>query len=196
MRIKKERNMKKNIGIYLAAISMSLASAAVADSEWGVFGSVWNAADGDTGVGGGVKIGIEMVERVQLDLRYSAVNNLIDSDVADLDVQPLEFGLLYAIPAGDTFEPYIGVGGGYYLMDGDVRGYDVDVDDEFGFYISTGLDIVLSRSKAQYGQTTTKLFVEAMYRIVDAGDMKVSGGNLDDADLSGLGAQAGLLIGW
>lgn len=188
--------MKKKIGICLVTMTMGLASAAMADSEWGVFGSVWNAADGDTGLGGGVKVGIEMVERVQLDLRYSAVNNLIDSDIADLDAQPLEFGLLYAIPAGDTIEPYIGVGGGYYLMDGDIDGYDVDVDDEFGFYLSTGMDIVLSRSKAQYGQTTTKLFVEAMYRFVEASDMKVSGGNLEDADLSGLGAQAGLLIGW
>ena len=188
--------MNKNIGICVAAMTLSFASVAMADSEWGIFGSVWNAADGDTGVGGGVKVGIEMVERVQLDLRYSAVNNLIDTDRADLDVQPLEFGLLYSIPAGDTIEPYIGVGGGYYLMDGDVQGFDVEVDDEFGFYISTGLEIILSRSKAQYGQTTTKLFLEAMYRFVEASDMKVSNGNLDDADLSGLGAQAGLLIGW
>ncbi len=188
--------MKTCMCAVAVALSMGLVSVATADSEWGIFGSYWSAADGDDGVGGGVKVGIEMVERVQLDLRYSAVNNLIDTDLADLDVQPLEFGLLYSIPAGENMEPYIGVGGGYYLMDGDVKGYDADVDDEFGFYLSAGLEVILSRSKAQYGQTTTKLFLEAMYRFVDVNDMKVSGSGLDDADLSGLGAQAGLLIGW
>ncbi len=126
------------------------------------------------------------------------MNNLIDNDAADLDVQPLEFGLSFAVPMNEKVEPYVGIGLGYYFMDGDVKGFDAEVDDEFGFYVSAGLEIILSRSKAQYGQTTTKLFVEAMYRAVDANDMKLSGTppHLEDADLGGFGVQAGLLIGW
>lgn len=151
-----------------------------ADSEWGVFGSVWAPSDGDTGVGGGVKIGAEMVDRVQLDIRYSVVNNLGEGD-QDLDVQPLEFGLSFALPAAGPIEPYVGVGLGYYFMDG-----EPDVDDEWGFNTSLGFEWILSRSGASYGETVTKLFVEGMYRNVEP----------DGIDLSGFGAQAGLLIGW
>jgi len=190
--------MKKYMGICMVSLLAGMGPMAMADNEWGVFGSYWSASDGDDGFGGGAKIGIEMVENVQLDLRYSAINNLISNNGADLDVQPLEFGLSMAIPMNEKVEPYIGVGLGYYFMDGDIDGFDVEVDDEWGFNVSVGLEIILARSKAQYGQTTTKLFIEAMYRDVSADDMKVSGNppRLESADLGGFGAQAGLLIGW
>jgi hypothetical protein len=153
-----------------------------ADNEWGVFGSVWSPADGATGSGGGIKAGLEMVDRVQLDIRYSVVNNLEDGDVfRDLDVQPLEFGLAFSIPVSPSFEPYIGVGLGYYFFDA-----DPGVDDEWGFTTSLGAEWILSRSGASYGETVTALFVEGMYRTVEP----------DGIDLSGFGAQAGLLIGW
>ena len=188
--------MKKTSVIWLMAVLLGFGSAAMADNEWGVFGSYWAPSDGDDGVGGGVKIGVEMVDRVQLDLRYSVVNNVINDNGASLDVEPLEFGLSFSVPTGGGIEPYFGVGLGYYFMDGDVAGFDTNVDDEWGFYTSAGIEWILSRSGALYGETTTKLFVEAMYRIVDANDMKLSGGRLEDAELNGLGLQAGLLIGW
>lgn len=189
--------MKKNIATCLAAIALA-AAPALADNEWGVFGSYWLPSDGDEGFGGGVKVGIEMVDRVQLDLRYAVIDNVIDDDRASLDVQPLEFGLTMAVPAGEGVEPYLGVGLGYYFMDGEVAGFDADVDDELGFNATAGIEFVLSRSGAQYGETTTKLFLEAIYRSVDASDMKLSGSpaRLEDASLDGIGFQAGLLIGW
>jgi len=180
----------------LMAMALMAGSVASADNEWGVFGSYWAPSDGDDGFGGGVKIGVEMVDRVQLDVRYSVINNVIDGDAVSLDVQPLEFGLSMSVPTSSGIEPYFGVGLGYYFMDGDVKGFDANVDDEWGFYTSAGIEWILSRSGASYGETTTKLFVEAMYRIVDADDMKVSGGQLESADINGFGVQAGLLIGW
>lgn len=185
--------MKKQFVICVLALGFLGGPQAPADSEWGVFGSFWSPSDGDTGVGGGAKIGIPLVDRMQLDLRYAIINGLIDSDNADLDVQPVEFGFQYAIPVNDRVESYVGIGGGYYMMDGEVEGTDARPDDEFGLYASAGVEFILSRSAASYGQTSTKLFLEGLYRSVEAADMKVSGG---DADLSGFGFQAGLLVGW
>lgn len=173
--------MKKLLAGMMVALLVS-GLAVRADNEWGVFGSAWSPSDGENGYGGGVKIGIEMVDRVQLDVRYSLVNNLEDGDVyRDLDVQPLEFGLAFALPAVGALEPYLGVGLGYYFMDAEPK-----VDDEWGFNTSLGAEIILSRSGASYGETVTKLFIEGMYRNVEP----------DGIDLSGFGAQAGLLIGW
>jgi outer membrane protein W len=192
--------MKNQWAGFMVCLTLLLHSTAMADSEWGFFGSYWSPSDGDNSVGGGFKLGLEMVDRVQLDIRYSVMNGVIDDDANNiqLDVQPLELGLTWALPVSDRVESYLGGGIGYYFMDDDVDSrFESNVDDEWGFYASIGFEFLLSRSGALYGETTTKLFIEAMYRFLEVEGMKATGSTrLNEADLSGMGIQAGLLIGW
>ncbi len=190
--------MKRRVWIWIAVLAMGMGSTLLADNEWGVFGSYWAPSDGDTALGAGIKVGIEMVERAQLDLRYSYMSHVIDKDGASLDVQPLEGGLSFSFPVREGLKPYVGLGLGYYLMDGKVKGFDTDPDHEVGWFANAGLTWTLSRSGADLGETLTKLFVEAMYRQVEVDNMKLHGtpARLDDADLGGFSFQAGLLIGW
>lgn len=174
--------MKKGIAILFTGMMTVLGSAAMADNEWGVFGTYWSPSDGDGTFGGGVKLGIEMVDQVQLDIRYSIFSDVL-GDGPKLDVDPLEAGLSFSVPTDSDFQPYFGAGLGYYLMSG-------NADDEVGFYLSGGVEYILHRSGADYGETTTKLFLEGMYRFVDASIGE------EDLDLNGPGVQLGLMIGW
>ena len=174
--------MKKKMAMIVAGLLLAAGTAVRADNEWGVYGTFWSPSDADDSYGGGFKLGIEMVDRVQLDVRYSIFNNVFD-DGPDLEVDPLEFGLSFAIPMSDDVETALGAGLGYYFMDGD----DVlDADDEVGFFMSAGLEWTIHRSGATYGETSAKLFVEGIYRFVETGDI----------DLNGPGVNVGLLIGW
>ena len=89
-------------------------------------------------------------------------------------------------------------------LDGDVdlpTGTRIDAgpDDEIGGYVTAGLKLPVWKSGASFGETQAVLFGEIMYRFVDAEDTHVESGpevTLSDADLNGVGFNAGLLVRW
>lgn len=176
----------------LAAVLMCLslcAAVAHADNGWGLFGSYWSPSDGDSAFGPGVRLAIEMIPGMQLDLRGSYFGDVMeDGKGPDLKVIPLEAGLNLIAPVVDRVSVFGGLGVGYYLMDS-----DADVDNEVGFFVNGGLEFVMIENEAAYGGTRASLFAEAMYRSVSA-DGAGNGGA--DVDLDGLVFNGGLMVRW
>jgi hypothetical protein len=174
---------------------LALGSVATADSEWGFYGAYWAPSDGEDAFGGGLKIGFDMVDRVQLEIRAGIFNDLIDDvagTAADLEDVPLEIGLAYAMPAKENLEFYLGGGLGYHFLDG--SGSAGSVDNELGFYGTAGLEWYIHRSGAAQGETSAKLFIEVLYRFLSADGTTPVGPT--DIDLDGPGVQLGLVVGW
>lgn len=170
----------KRILAVLVIILLGSSGMAWGSNAWGLYGAYWNTADADDAFGAGLKVSVEMIEGIQLELRGTYVETLTAADL-DLDVFPLEAGLAVTHAASERVDLYGGGGLGYYFMGG-----DGNPDDEVGFYFTTGAEMVVSDSGASYGKTESVLFTELMYRFVDA----------HDASLDGLGVNAGLLIRW
>lgn len=148
-------------------------------NAWGLYASYWDTGDAGSVAGAGAKVSVEMVRGVQLELRGTYIEDL-DIDGADLEVLPIEAGLALVVPVATQVDLLAGGGLGYFMMDG-----DADPDNEVGFYLTAGLEWNL--------QPNAALFGEAMYRVVSADDVGPEG---QDADLDGLGVNAGLLIKW
>lgn len=196
----------KKICVLLTAVFLA-ASVAWGQNEWGLFAAYWNTDDADDALGVGIKVAIEIIPVVQLEIRgtyfedFEAGNDFANSEV---EVIPLEVGLLLTVPFNETVEGFVGGGIGYYFMDGDVdlpTGTQMDAgpDDEIGGYVSAGLKLPVWKSGASFGETQAVLFGEVTYRFVDAEDIKVESGpeiSLKDADLNGVGFNAGLLVRW
>ena len=185
--------MLKHVGTVLLVVG--LAGGVLAESELGVYGAYWAPKDGDDAFGGGVKLGFEMVDRVQFELRTGVFGDLLDSVngvAADLDDVALEAGLALLFPVQDRMTLYAGGGLGYHFLSG--SGAAASANDELGFYGVGGMDWAVHRSGALYGETSAKLFAELLYRFVET-DGLVPEGSVD-IDLNGLGVQVGLLIGW
>ena len=177
----------KRIIIALICLFLS-AFTASADSGWGLFGSYWNSSDGDTEFGPGLRLVYEAVPGMQIDVRASYFDNIMDENEGpDLEVIPLEAGLELNAPLADKLNVYGGIGAGYYFMD-----CDIDVDDEIGFFVNGGLEFDVFENAAAYGGTRASLFVEAMYRSVSADIDGIS----KDIDLDGLVLNAGLMMRW
>ncbi len=179
--------MKKLITV-LACLSLCT-FAVHADNGWGLFGSYWNPSDGDSAFGPGVRLAVEMIPGVQLDMRVSYFNDVMkESEGPSLKVIPLEAGLNLIAPAADRLNVYGGIGIGYYLMDS-----DADVDNEVGFFLNGGVEFVMIENEAFYGGTRASLFAEAMYRSVSADK---AGNDGKDMDLDGLVLSGGLMVRW
>jgi opacity protein-like surface antigen len=188
----------KSLATSLATLSSTLvlgATTCLGYNGWGIYAAYWSPSDGDAGYGAGAKITAEMVPGVQMEFRSTYFDDLAEEPAGydvSLEVIPLELGLALAMPAPDPKVQFLVGGGiGYYLMDGGVRGPGVDVsaDNEVGFYLSGGVEYQVRPNAA--------LFAEAKYTFVTADDMAVtSAGDLDDADLNGIGVNLGILITW
>lgn len=186
----------RNRLLMIVAVGMLVGCGATADSEWGVFGSYWSPKDGDDSFGGGLKLGFDLVESVQFELRAGIFGDLLDGldgVPADLEAIPLEGGLALTFPTESGLEAYVGGGLGYYYLDG--SGAAADVDNELGFYAVGGVEWTVHRSGASDGETSAKLFAELLYRFVSADSNGASPVPLD-ISLDGPGVQVGLLIGW
>jgi len=194
------RKMKIRILQLVAGLLVCTTTAVHAGSDWGIFGSFWSPSDGEDSFGGGIKLGIEMVDRVQLDVKATIFSDVLDGEAgtAELEVVPIEAGLTFSAPVSDAADAYFGAGLGYYMMDGEVDGMDANVDDEVDFYLNAGMEWTIHESDADYGQTSVKLFLEGIYRFVEADNIVPTDDPavLADADLNGLGVQFGMLIGW
>ncbi len=155
------------------------AMTALANYGWGPYLAYWKPADTDGGFGPGMKITIEMVPSVQLELRGAYFNGLettkVDGNV-DLKVIPLEAGLALNIPVVAKGKVLAGGGGGYFLAEGS-QGYKFD--NEFGGYATLGFEYEVI--------TNASLFVEAQYNFVKMNY---------DVSMNGPGANLGLMVTW
>lgn len=170
----------------LALASLLLAPGAAFSAGFSLFGSFWDTDDlGDT-AGAGIAVGIPIGGNFDLDLRASYYEELEDQDfdqflddvfdddrnplVANsLEVTPLEIGLKYNFNPEETFNFFLGGGGGYYMLDHD----RFDVDDEFGFYAVAGFTVG--------DPDGTAFILEGVYRKIE-GSVVNDPSNLDDVD--------------
>lgn len=150
----------------------------------GVFLSYWNVDDLDEfdlngAVGAGIEGQIRLHSFLAVDLRLSGYGadryeeaycpcGCWTDHETTLFVMPLEAGLLAILPVGDMFSLYGGPGVGYYFFDGEYRIdygrretlYDIDMDDESGFYALLGVRAQFVRNAA--------FFFEGKYVWIDS----------------------------
>jgi len=148
-------------------------------AELGAFGSSLDGDDFGQGYGGGVKLELNPLDRVSLDVRGS----YIEFSDTNVDMIPLEVaGLLNFPMLGERIVPYAGAGVGYYLFEG--RG--ADIDNEVGFFPLAGLEVGLQRlsvlAEARW------LFLQA-----DVDRAKAELANVTKANVDGLGINVGVL---
>jgi hypothetical protein len=187
----------------------------------GTFLSYWNADDlsefdGEGFLGGGVNGQLRLLDFLALELRASVFGAGHSEDVfiagdgwfeneTVLVAIPLEAGLVATLKLGDSFCLYGGPGAGYYVFDGEFRStqgpwkqtYDLEFEDDTGFYALAGARWQLARNAA--------LFAEAKYTCVKtrlkqdrtalAEQIRYADLPLAQAiDLEGLALQAGILF--
>ncbi|MGD9611584.1 MAG: outer membrane beta-barrel protein [Kiritimatiellia bacterium] len=114
----------------------------------------------------------------------------------------LEANVLFRLPLGRTFSLYGGPGGGYYLFDGQSNSdlgdktilYDIEVDDEFGWYALVGLR---AQPTPRFG-----LYLEGKYTWIETSIEKAVEVRREigidwvaqDLDFSGFALHAGLIF--
>jgi hypothetical protein len=143
----------KKLGLVMFAM-LAAAMVARADGSLAVMGSYWSPKDFDStpGIGGKLLLG---AKSFGLELRGSYFESVKESDGighADLQIYPLEVGLVLRA-ADQELVPYIGGGVGYYIINGNQSGADrFQVDDEVGWYATGGLELSLGKSTAIFGE--------------------------------------------
>ena len=173
-------------------------------TDLNLFGSYWQTGDFDDTFGGGVRLGFGDGP-VQFELRGSYFpdiaedfEQLFDSDSEfedqfEITAIPLEAGVTFNFGGSETFNPYIGGGASYILLDTDIG----EVDDEVGFYVVGGF-------KAARDDGGVGFFAEAIYRNIE-GQVNFDPEDFDDVDdvdfdddfdldLAGIGANVGIVF--
>ena len=190
--------------VVLVAGSLFLLSIPAQAGGLGLYGAYWSPKDVDAGYGGGAKIRMDLTSALGLEVRGTFFSDLSDDVQSggttinyDLEAIPAELGFVLNLNVADKgLRPYLCAGAGYYFLEinldnpvGDNE--TIDLDDEVGWYGGGGIEIAFA--------SETALFIEALYRGVEG---TAKGDDLDevvsnvDIDLSGIGANAGLLIKW
>ena len=182
----------------VVAISVPLAWGA---GGLGIFGSYWDMDDpDDEAIGGGLKFKMEMAPQILLELRASYLTEFGPDepgyDFADANLVPLEADIVVDFPlVEDQLTLYAGGGGGYYIspeFEAEILGVegDVDFDDEFGFFVVGGVELMLSEQ--------VSLFGEAKHTWLELEEVESDFGDEEDIELelTGLGVNAGLLLVW
>lgn len=184
----------------------------------GAFFSYWNLSrldglDFDGAGGAGIVGHFLLCAPFELDLRLSGFAARDSRDITTEEGQrfendvtivsmPLEANALVRLPLGGSFSLYGGPGLGYYLFDGQSNShlndnetvYDIEVDDEFGFYALAGLRFQCTRHFAA--------FVEGKYIWIETSIEKATEVRHDigidwveqELDFSGFAATVGLLF--
>ena len=179
--------MKKTILFAAAALAILAGPASAAD--FSVFGSYWNTQDADEAVGAGAKVRLGRFVELR-GTYFSDVTADTEPERFDFEVSaiPLEAGLRFDFAEDSAFNPYVGGGAGYYLLDTT----EGDIDDEVGYYAVLG---------SEFGQRDSGLsfMAEAIYRNVEATVTEDEDGFPDDIRddvilrLDGLGVNAGIV---
>ena len=174
-----------------------------ADNGWGLFGSYWAPADGESTFGVGAKIGFEILPSTLWDIRASWYDDLGDGSY-ELGVIPVETGLIREFPLGEKTLFSLGAGIGYYQFDATVISesrtrVEVSASNEVGYYGLIGLEQTMSSGDlSKYGAKHASIFIEVVYRIVEIRDVDVAGVSLapENASLNGAVGTAGFLLRW
>ncbi len=184
--------------VWIALITVSLSIPAVAGGISG-YGSYWDTEDASDGYGAGAKLNVTFAGPIELELRggyFPDLSEDIPGGDLDLEVIPIEAGLIFRLPVADAaVSPYGGGGVGYYMLELEAEGpggsATLDLDDEVGWYLVGGLTIHLS--------DTLAIFAEGKYTTIEG---TAENDDLDliedefDIDLGGIGANAGLTLLW
>lgn len=149
--------------MFLLATTLLFGNSAAA-SEIALYGSYWETDMLGNSAGFGIGAGLGGGP-VRFDIRATYFPDLSESffdlsdlhDDGDFAVRALvpELGVSFDFLPDETFRPYLGVGGSYYVLD-DSR---FEVDDEVGFYGAAGFSV---------GSESAAFFAEAIYRSVEA----------------------------
>lgn len=160
--------------------------------------SYWSTEDLDDDTGFGAKFEVDVNDNWDVELRGSQLEGyeLRRGELFfELEAFPVDLGLAYNFNPGGTANGYLGFGGTYVLLDADtLRGDQVvsaRMKDEFGFYVVAGLEVAMT--------SKLSLFAEGMYREAKGaiqGDDINSAFVDQDVDLTGPGAQVGLMLAW
>lgn len=159
----------------------------------GLFGAYWDPSDADSEIGFGAKLNVLLSPTVALEIRgsYFEFEESTGGTSATLEVIPIEAALLYMFAGDDVIRPYVGGGVGYYLLDlewsSPAGSMNPDVDDEVGFFAVGGAAFKIS--------DRFSLFAEAKYIWLEMDTIEGMAATGDD-DLSGFGANVGLLLRW
>jgi hypothetical protein len=177
------------VAVGILALGMAgLQTASAVDFGIGPFGSYYNSDDADDAWGGGIMGRLGIADWLAVDARASYLN----FNDSNLEMIPLEAALTLRLPLMENkLVPYAGVGVGYYLFeeDFDENTSLSDIDDGVGFFPLVGVEIRFG-SRNQWA-----IFGEARWLFLSS---DVDGaidelGNIDDADLDGLGVNVGVL---
>ena len=178
--------MKKIRIVSMAVLAWGLLAAASSAFDLGVFGAYWDTKDAEETYGAGAKLRLGIVEF--RGTYFQDVTADVDPEPLDFEIRaiPLEAGIVLQFLKNAAVSPYVGGGGGYYLLDSNAG----EIDDEAGYYLVGGLDI---------GRGVVAFNVEGIYRnfeatIVDTDDDFPEFEDEVHFDLSGIGVQAGVIF--
>lgn len=155
----------------------------------GVFATWWDSQDYGRLAGYGLRLGWNIFGDLGLEGRASYLES--DDDHMETTLVPLEAALVWRLPLGKRFAPYIGAGAGYYLQD--VETDDSDLPDgsgnAAGYFGLAGLNLYLG---------PLSLFAEAKYNLVGTDeDLEWRGSDVDAQNsFDGLSVNAGLKLGF
>ncbi|MFN2385110.1 MAG: hypothetical protein ABR576_02295 [Thermoanaerobaculia bacterium] len=178
--------MKRIRIIAAAMIAWGLLAAASSAIDLGVFGAYWDTKDAEETYGAGAKLRLGIIEF--RGTYFQDVTADVDPEELDFEIRaiPLEAGIVLQFLKNAPVSPYVGGGGGYYLLDSNAG----EIDDEVGYYLVGGLDI---------GRGIVAFNVEGIYRnfeatVVDTDDDFPELEDEVSFDLSGIGVQAGVIF--
>ena len=162
--------MKRIILATMVAV-MGLSLVAPSARAFGIYGIWWDADDAkDDGLGFGFRSKVQVAPLVSFDTRASWIK-FSDDDVSVYPIEAtgmIKLGMLYA-----------GAGVGYYFFGG-----DVDLDDDFGWYLVGGIDL---------GAGRVGVFGEVKWISLDSDINGVTPSQT--MSLDGIGVNAGLMFG-
>jgi hypothetical protein len=187
------QSLKRFVFVLGLAAFCSVAPAAAGDL--GIFGSYWDTDELGETAGGGIRWAFgDGVFRFELrgayfpdlseDFDQLIEDNDLETGTFEVEAIVPEAGFTFNLAPESRFQPYLGAGGSYYLLDTNV----FELDDEYGYYGLFGFQV-------GGGGDGPAFFAEGLYRWVDG---TVEGGDLieDDfeIDLEGYAINAGVLF--
>ncbi|MFC1764962.1 outer membrane beta-barrel protein [Planctomycetota bacterium] len=165
----------KKIAILIVCLAMT--STVWAGLESSIFASYLDSENMGDGWGLGLKTEINLFKWLGIDTRLS----YIDFEKNGIYMIPLEASLVLNIPLADQrFNPYGGIGLGYYVMDGQ----NVDLEGEVGYYPFLGIKAG-AKSVAFMGEVRW-LGMQSSYKNSSGDEFKVDS----------LGVNLGVVIRW
>lgn len=180
----------KRLSIIIVAATCLAGSALAAGI--GGFGSYWDSEDAGKSYGYGVRLASTSDPAGLLEIRASRFNKFEDAEIdaeRNLDIIPIDLGITLNISREGDLELYTGGGATYFMMETEADTKEVDMDDEWGWYGSIGINLKLSESLTLFG--------EGMYRQAEGtipGDEIESINSDVTVKLDGFGGSAGLML--